>query len=314
MAVKISCTTKHSEDPIVWKLLENSFTERFLAKLRWVKNIYNFESSNDYMPLVVLKWDQTTISEFEQSLKESVEWLNENGFCFPLQAKDIEINNDQPSRELLNKLHRYFTTSHRTITHGERVLLWQDNTDLVIPYDATNNSNLYSRFNTEIHNINTRVHELENYFFTPNMKLVPRFAEQCLTYISTNPIDSNFNPQDQFYTPIQENDYQYFSDNTLDYDVWLPLGEIQGKNYYRAFFDMDQPNHWDVFTNHYYSGSFCFADRGHMKNEHIVSWLQKYGIEANALTVGVPLGHVVANKELLSKFDINDITKVDIIE
>jgi hypothetical protein len=94
----------------------------------------------------------------------------------------------------------------------------------------------------------------------------------------------------------------------------LPLGEIQGKNYYRAFFDMDQPNHWDVFTNHYYSGSFCFADRGHMKNEHIVSWLQKYGIEANALTVGVPLGHVVANKELLSKFDINDITKVDIIE
>lgn len=310
MSQKISCLTKHSDTPIIFKLIGNDFTDRFFEQLKWVKDVYHFFSRNDYMPVVVHEWNNERIKYFESSIKESVNWLNENGYRFPIPLDEIVLENNMTSRHLLNRLHRHFTTSHRSVTHQESIKTWLDGSDYTFEYDPDN----YSAFSHAVHNINEKVHEAEQFYRTPQMSTFPPQTECTLTFDSTRPIDPANNPQNKFLVPITEVDYKYFSDEVDAYDVWLPLGEMQGKNYYRCYFDDDEPNHWDIFSNHYFSGSFTFADRKGMKHPDMINYLNKYGIVNGPLTVGIPLGNIIQGKELLKHFDVNDIVEVNIIE
>lgn len=310
MSQIISCLTKHSKDPIVFKLLGNNFTDRFFKKLKWVKEIYQFESSNDYIPLVVHAWDNKKIKQIESNLQDSVNWLNQHGYNFPLTADEIQLENNSSSRQLLNKLHRYFTTGNRCVNCNEPIKKWLDYSSFVFEHDTSK----YSQFTKAVHNINTKVHEAEQFYSTPQMLTFPPQIEYTLTFLSTKPIKPDIDPQQEFLTPITKDDYKYFSDDVAAYDVWLPLGEIQGKNYYRCYFDNDEPNHWDVFTNHYYSGSFTFADRRGMQHPDMIAFLEKYGIKPGPLTIGVPVGNIIKGKELLKYFDVHDIVKVDLVE
>ena len=312
MQTQISCLTKHSSTPIVFSLIGNDFTDRFLKKIKWVKELYYFESSNDYYPLRPHQWNQEKIKNFEISIKESVQWLNDNGYRFPIPLNEIILENNSTSRNLLNRLHRHFTTGHRTVSHAESIKTWLENSAYTFDFDHSKNS--YQEFSRAVHNINTQVHYAEQYYTTERMKTFPSVAECTVVYNSTRPIDPANDPQKDYLIEITEKDYQYFSDDTDAYDVWLPLGEMQGKNYYRAYFDEDEPMHWDIFTNHYYSGSFSFADRSAMKHPDMIAYLQSHGVKPSPLTIGIPLGKIIQGKELLKLFDINDIIKVDVIE
>ena len=312
MLTKISCLTKHSETPIIFTLIGNDFTDRFLKKLKWVKDMYYINSLNDYHPLINHPWDSDKIKSFETSIKQSIQWLNDNGYRFPIPVEEIILENNSTSRNLLNRLHRHFTTSHRTVSHGEQIKTWLDNSPYTFEFNPLVNS--YQEFSEAVHNINTQVHNAEQFYLNERMKKVRRFAECTVCYNSTNPINPANDPQSKYFTPITADDYKYFSDAVEKYDVWLPIGEMQGKNYYRSYFDEDDPTHWDISSNHYYSGSFTFTDRSPMKHPDMIDYLKSYGIEPGPLTVGIPLGNVIQGKELLQYFDVNDVIKVDVIE
>lgn len=308
MSVQISCLTKHSTNPIIFTLIGNNFTDRFLKKLKWVKEIYHFESANDYYQLRPPQWNPEKIKQFESSIQESVQWLNDNGYRFPIPLNEIILENNSVSRSLLNKLHRHFTTGHRTVSQREPVKTWLENSGYTFEFDHS--KSCYQDFSQAVHNINTQVHYAEQFYVTERMNTFPKVVECNVMFNSVRPIDPANGPQMDYFTTITQDDYQYFSDDTDSYDVWLPLGEMQGKNYYRAYFDQDEPTHWDIFTNHYYSGSFTFADRGLMKHPDMVAYLERYGITPGPLTTGIPLGKITQGKELLKHFDINDISDV----
>lgn len=308
MSVQISCLTKHSTKPIIFTLIGNDFTDLFLEKLKWVKEIYHFESYNYCCTPKPYRWNPEKIKQFESSIRNSVQWLNDNGYRFPIPLNEIILENNSVGRSLLNKLHRHFTTGHRTVSHVEPVKTWLENSDYTFEFDYSENR--YQDFSQVVHNINTQVHYAERFYVTERMNTFPAVTEHIVVFNSTRPIDLTNDPQNDYFTEITRNDYRYFSEDTDSYDVWLPLLEMQGKNYYGAFFDEDEPTHWDVFTNHYYSGSFCFADRSAMKHPDMISYLQSYGVEPNALTVGIPLGKIIQGKELLEKFGGKDIIDV----
>lgn len=312
MSTTISCLTKHSETPIIFTLIGNDFADRFLKKLQWVKQFYHINSANDYYPLHPHKWDPDRIKTCETSIKESIQWLNDHSYRFPIPVDEILLENNSVSRNLLNRLHRHFTTGHKTVSHGESVKTWLYDSACTFEFDFETNS--YEEFSRVVHNINTRVHQAEEYYLTEPMRTFPRFAECTVAFDSTMPIDPKQDPQNEYLTEVTSADYHYFSDDTDSYDVWLPLGEMQGKNYYKAYFDQDDPTHWDIFTNHYYSGSFTFADRGLMKHPDMVAYLERYGVKPGPLTTGIPLGKITQGKELLKHFDFNDVIKVDVNE
>jgi len=313
MSVQIHCLTKHSTKPIIFTLIGNDFTDRFLEKLKWVKQFYHFDSIDHHYPLHTKPWDNDRIKSFENSIKRSIQWLNDNGYCFPIPVDEILLENDSASRNLLNRLHRHFTTGHKTVSHVEPINTWLYDSAYTFEFKFDFETNSYEEFNRVVHNINTRVHQAEQYYLTEPMRTFPPFSECSVMFNSTKPIDPALDPQNEYLTEVTSADYQYFSDDTDSYDVWLPLGEMQGKNYYGAYFDQDDPTHWDVFTNHYYSGSFTFTDRGFMKHPDMVAYLKRYGVTPGPLTTGIPLGKITQGKELLKHFDIRDVIIVSLV-
>lgn len=285
---------------IVVEFLDNDFTDEFIPHLKTIHSAYGFTSRTMYIPGLHRAWDPVQVENWRQYLIETVTQLNAMGLNFPVAIEDIVFeNNSSATRALLNRLHRCFTTGNATRN------IWEYNTSNTFTLDPID----YEYFNGIVHKINTGVHNIENYTSSDRLKTFPKYSEYVIEFVSQRPKNPDVQPT--FFKFIKDEHFQYFSDQ-LEYDVWLPLTQIQGKDYWRGYFDYDDPTQWDISTNIVYSGSLALGDRTGAKFPVLEDWMRSYGIEPGPRQCGMPLGRIVEGCEYVAKLKPSEAVK-DII-
>jgi len=287
----VQILTKSNQN-IKIRLLDNPFIDDFVQQLDFINRHYNLYSYIQLIPYRSKQWNQEDIDKQVKIITDAISNLNDIGLNFPIPESEIVLENNSDSRQLLNRLHRHFTTANRSFSHGEPVLTWEDNTKYI--FERPNND--VGKFNHYVHAINTAVHATEAYFDNDRIRNFKTRYEYQVQFNSWEPIDPNNDPQDKFLVDIKQDHFQYFSDQ-LVYDVWLPLTQIQGKDYWRAYFDYDDPTKWDVSTNVQYSGCMAITDRSAIEDPAILEYLKSYGITPGPLQYGMPLGNIIEGKE-----------------
>ena len=116
MTTKIELiTVKNSQ--IIIELLSNTFTQEFVKQIKQNQELYAITSFHEIISRSrgpERSWNQERINDLEQLFKTSIRGLNEMGINFPIQEEEIVLADDPQTRTLLNRLHRHFTTSHRS--------------------------------------------------------------------------------------------------------------------------------------------------------------------------------------------------------
>lgn len=295
---------------ILIQLLDNDFTPEFVQQVKRNRDLFQISSWNERIPYSRFEqWHPSVIKQREEDLKSAITALNAMGLNFPISIEDIRLTNDSYGRDLLNRLHRHFTTSHRSYSHNEPQTIWKDGTEWTFTVQPKDRDN----FVREVHNINTAVHNTESYYINDRYRnFTPRYEYQ-IVFNSSKPRDPENNIQQDYFLNIKPEHFQYFSDK-LEHDVWLPIHQIQGKNYWVAYFDEDDPTHWDVSTNIQYTGSFSIGDRSAIRDPAILEYLRSYGIEPGPMHCGMPIGDVIVGKDLVSTLQSGDVLDVQVNE
>lgn len=303
--VQLVCTLRN-QNQIIAELINNIFVNEWIEQFKIVNSLCDFDQMY-FSPVTMNKtWNNKKISTYETEIKESIINLNRLNTNFPVTIDEIKITNDQNGRDLLNRLHRYFTTGHRTASE-EKITIWQENTNLYFTLDRSN----YPEFAYWVHQINDYVHLAETYFINDRKLNFPMTKEWLVLYSSQSYRGEN--NSFQYFKTIKNEHHQYYSDN-MDYDIWLPLSQIQGKNYLQAYVDEDDPTNWDISSNIFYSGSFSLGDRSWYMNEDLQNYLISYGINPCAQTCGIPLGRIVSGKDYLTNIQFNKIVEIKLYE
>jgi len=299
----VQILTKSNQN-IKIRLLDNPFIDDFVQQLDFVNRHFNVCSYKQDIPYRAKPWNQKDINKQIEIIVDAITNLNDMGLNFPIPTIEIIcefLEPDDTSRQLLNRLHRHFTTAHRSFSHGEPVLTWEDNTPHT--FDRPND---IERFTHYVHEINTAVHAAELYFNNDRIRNFKTRYECQIQFNSSEPIDPNNDPQDRYLIDIKQDHFQYFSDQPK-FDVWLPLTQIQGKDYWRAYFDCDDPTKWDISTNVQYSGCMAITDRSTIRDPAILEYLKSYGITPGPLQYGMPLGNIIEGKEYVQSLNNNGI-------
>jgi hypothetical protein len=292
-----------SNQSIIFEFIENDFTEEFIEHFRFVKETFQLKTFKERIPYGRFKWDPDLIKFNQDKIIAAVNILNDLDLNFPIPVEEIKLTNDSAGRQLLNQLHRFFTTSHDSRN------CWQYNTPWTFKLQYSDSE----EFARQVHNINDAVHAVECYYTNDRVKNFDVKYEYQLLFDSSNPIDPANNPQWRYFQHLDEEYFQYFTDQ-LEYDIWLPLHQIQGKNYWICYFDEDDPTHWDVSTNIIYSGSIAIGDRSAARDPKILSWLESYGITPGPMHCGMPLGKIITGRDLVPALDEGSIKDIIINE
>ena len=311
MTTKLELVTIN-DSRIIIELLSNTFTQGFVKQIKQNRELYAITSFYEIISRAPgRQWNQERINELEQLFKVSIRALNELGVNFPIQEQEIILNDNSQTRDLLNRLHRHFTTSHRS---GNT---WKFNSNLtfVVPLGQE------KEFKKLVHDINHAVHETEYYITTEHMKTFKsRYPEYQIIFDRSKPLrddivayNTGYDPNNFYFQEILPEDEQFFSD-TLEYDVWLTLQQIQGKSYHVCYFDMDDPTEWDIDVNVVYSGSMSLTNRAVAKDPQIIEWLKSYGITPGPKHCGIPVGNIIQGKELVPYLKNNSIIDVIVHE
>ena len=311
MTTKLELVTIN-DSRIIIELLSNTFTLGFVKQIKQNRELYAISSFYEIISRAPgRQWNQERINELEQLFKVSIRALNELGVNFPIQEQEIILNDNSQTRDLLNRLHRHFPTSHRS---GNT---WKFNSNLtfVVPLGQE------KEFKKLVHDINHAVHETEYYITTEHMKTFKsRYPEYQIIFDRSKPLrddivayNTGYDPNNFYFQEILPEDEQFFSD-TLEYDVWLTLQQIQGKSYHVCYFDMDDPTEWDIDVNIVYSGSMSLTNRAVAKDPQIIEWLKSYGITPGPKHCGIPVGNIIQGKELVPYLKNNSIIDVIVHE
>jgi hypothetical protein len=306
MSFQIIIKTQDNKE-LVLEFLDNPFTIEFISHLKKIKDLFVCNFWKRRIPERRGAFLSTEHKQhLEQQLINDINALNDMGLNFPISIEEIRLDTSSNTQNLLNRLHRHYTTSNRSVSQVENVTTWLDNSIYTFRLDPEKTS----KFSQHVHNINTTVHEAEQYLVmnARQLNFTPSY-EHTFLFDSAQPKDPNNNPQEIYFQKIKSEHFQYFTDQ-LEYDVWLPL-QIQGKNYWTAYFDNDDPTHWDVSTNIVYSGSFTVSDRSAARDPALLDYLRSYGIVPGPLHCGMPLGKIISGKEILT--DLTDGSTVHIL-
>ena len=308
MTSQIIIKTQDNKE-LVLEFLDNPFVAEFILHLKKIKDLFVL---NFYRERIPTQRSSVLATETKQQLElrliNAIYALNAMGLNFPVPVEEIKLGTSLDTQHLLNRLHRHFTTGHRSVSFVESTTTWLDNSSHTFKLDPTK----FKEFSYHVHEINSAVHESARYIVNDRqLNFTPRYEYQFL-FESNQPKDPNNNPQEIYFQKIKPEHFQYFTDQ-LKYDVWLPLCQIQGKNYWESYFDYDDPTHWDVSTNIVYSGSFAVGDRSAIRDPVILEYLRSHGIEPGPLHCGMPLGKVVSGKEILPTLTLNQRTISQIV-
>lgn len=284
---------------LVIEFLDNPFVTEFVNHFNRIRQTYKLISYREDIPYKRHKWDPVVIAHQQQVIIAAITKLNDLGLQFPVPIDDIVLAQDTVSRQLLNRLHRCFTTSHHTRT------TWELGTSYTFNLDQQD----YAPFGQAVHSINDAVHAVESYYSNDRVHSFTPRTEFQLVFDSNQPIDPSNDPQSDYFQEISSPHQKYFTDQ-LAYDVWLPLHQIQGKNYWICYFDQDDPTNWDISTNIIYSGSMAIGDRSASRDPVLLAWLRSFGIDPGPQHCGMPLGNIIQGRELINIISPEDILEI----
>ena len=278
--------------PMVFVPIGNPFVEKFLVKLADSASKYRIRDWNERIPYI-RNIDYTTWRRTQRDVRKSfiatIDRINELGYRFPIGTDDIRLEQDLETQLFLNMMHRCFTTAHRSSTEAQQT------------YDDVNFFEVerehIEEFRTLVHAINDGVHAIENFITTDRMREFPAQHEYQIEFDAFDPYDAN-NVAKEYFVDLTEEDYNYFSDN-LDYDLWLPWHQIQGKCYWDAYFAYDDPTQWDISEHKQYSGSIAIGSRQQARDPKLETWLQEHGVTPGPMTCGLPIAKLVEGRETL---------------
>jgi hypothetical protein len=271
---------------IVIEFIDNDFTAEFIPHLKKIHSAYEFISHRDTIPEYRSHWYPVMVESHRQYIINAVTELNSMGLNFPIPVENIVFDGDNTdTRKLLNRLHRCFTTGNSTRD------IWEYGTDHTFYVEDED------LFNEIVHRINVGVHNIECYTTNDRVKTFPKYTEYLITFMNQRSKDPKLQPK--YFNKIKDEHLRYFTAQ-LDYDVWLPLTQIEGKDYCQCYLDYDDPTQWDISTNVIYSGSLALGDRKSVKDPALEAWLRSYGIEPGPRQCGMPLGHIVEGREYIN--------------
>lgn len=292
-------------------VLDNAFTQKYLELLRKLIGNYPISHSRDITGVYHknlagehrkhLSFDQ----HFEiqaQKLQDIIDEINDMGCNFPYTVDpEIVKKNNLETQELVNKLHRAFTTADRCYAQNTQ-MKWSDKfqSNFEVPEGKM------ARFIELIDQINVIVHHgIELYCPTPrkpiNMDTLAwqyRIWANCWIPGSTQLVGVDT------WADIDPEDHQYFSDSK-EFDVWVGK-DILGKDHITAYYDHDDPSEWDITPIVGYSGKIAM-DVSEITRSDIVrspdfqAWLAEYNVPYSPAMCGMPLGTIVEGRDIAKK-------------
>jgi hypothetical protein len=287
------------------KLIENEFTiewaEHFATMVKdfqYLLRTYTFQRSLPVSQKTeISRTDANALLQYSR-LESAIAELNKMGTNYPIVLdKDIFFKGDDESQDLLNRLHRSFTTPERCFQRKEP-LIWSDKFDSSFSILPENKE----RFIELIDIINDAVHLVESNMYTSS-KLQKEFQPTFFEIWFTAYTNDGTRLMNEAFHYIKKDHYKYFSDDPT-YDVWVGR-DITGKDHTIGYFDLDDPSEWDVTHILGYTGKVSIDLGIHrtelLNSESFRAWLAKHGVEYDPSMCGIPLGTVVEGKELLQK-------------
>lgn len=280
------------------RVIENAFTEMFLDHFRTVTSTYTGQSVYRRIGNSISSRPQRYMEPLAQLVSVTTE-LTEITGTFPYQVDPtVILKFDQGTQDLLNQLHRSFTTAYRCMRpHRDPRWVWNDRfpSDFIIPEGKMD------RIQELLILLNDLVHTLEEGVTSPNRTFLSQF---CLEQVEIQ-IAGAFDPKKNIrsiYKDLDPKYYSYFSDSKK-YDVWVGI-DILGKEYLNAFRDNDDASCWDVSHNLGITGKMYFeiSDKRKMdvlNTTEFRSWLAQSGVEYNPYMCGLPIGSVVSGHDCI---------------
>lgn len=293
----------------------------FEENIAWFKYFQNCKNSNNYNPIFqtypLCCYDKNINFKAWLDIVENTEYLKSQNFKLPYILPE-RFNSDQ---ELLNTIHRFFTYNstwaiencNHDITNNTSIIPSIPN-----PFDSSFVPVDMLKFLTAISNLNIAVHNIEPACMTSNKLSVIRIIKKNNKIFWVNPKNHlNYNTS---------NDWLHIG-NTLDefqksyinnYPNVVMSEEIQGKSYFRAFIDNDDPTKLDV-TGRYgsYGGFFIDANNDRKtiyESQEFKNWLDQYNLKKEDLPLEWPLGQVINSSLELEKFSQSNFIDIDFID
>lgn len=269
---------------IIAELLDNSFTERFVAKVNNnLENSIEYKASAYQMPHMGLEWDEDRIKQLTEELRTHIKVAVDTfRVSYPIDIESITIKKDSESRQLLNFIHRTFTNFYKS-----KWSCWSG--EIKEPKDLDPSLAL-----TLLENINEGVHQIEPYFYYDNSRV------QLMQHS-----DFLFSAEGSGYELLKEEDYDLKAINP-EYDLWLPITCMLGKNLLISYIDYDDPSKFDIVNENQFDGSIVIANRDTFISPAMKAWCESFNVTPK---YGMPLGNIVQGKdridELLRKY--NDV-------
>lgn len=295
--------------------VNNTFTDKYFPMLQTLVEAFPVLHSRDLNGVYHNQLSgsdrqhQTFDRHFEiqaDRLHTIIDEINRMGANFPYTVDvDILKKKNIETQQLVNRLHRAFTTADRC--YGQNTpLVWSDRFPSTFTIPESNMPRLIEL----IDQINVIVHHgIELYTVTPRkvqaMTQVPwqyRFWANTWIPGSTQLVGTDT------WADIVPEDHEYFSDSK-EFDVWVGK-DILGKDHITAYYDHDDASEWDITPIVGYSGKIAL-DVSDMTRSDLVrsdpfrAWLDECGEPYSPAMCGMPVGTIVEGKDIARQMFID---------
>ena len=280
------------------EIIKNNFTDKFVTFFKNSISKYPVMSRKVAVGLYQRYGPPSGFLESQtKRLQDCIAELNAMGTNFPFTVDEgtVQLRNAE-TQLLFNKLHRCFTTAHRSYYNGKAV--WSDKfeSNITIPPGSED------RFLHLIEIINSIVHQTEFYFYTDRKNAGGTAVMTNVEVMVDAYVNDGTRMIADAYVKIDKEDYQYFSDSD-EFDVWVGK-DILGKDYKIAYYEYDDASEWDIIHILGYTGKIAIDVSGTsrqelVKSEEFRSWISQYGVEYTPAMCGMPLGKIIEGKEYL---------------
>lgn len=269
------------------KFLDNEFSNMVFSKFKNYIDIKDgFRSNNFNYPFGGLPWDQLSVDAFTLYCRDAISKINSlSTVKFPIDPQDIEFKEKSwDSRNLLNRLHRYFT-----YVQMSQFTSWS-NSEHIVSSPRIPKAGQTKELHKTVDKINDVVHRLQVYYYNSD------FSDRITTSPIFHEFNIEFDSQRNYLENIDEKYYKNRVSTPQGFDVWLPICYMRGKNLFDCYFDHDDPGLPDIENENTFNGTIALGTREGFLNDKIADWLYEHNVP---LSVGIPLGYIVEGKQSL---------------
>lgn len=225
-------------------------------------------------------YNKTVAQALLDEIHQLIDFLSNTHFAYtdilPTQA-------DQVSREFLNKIHRHFTNSARSVWSGEF---------------RFNSVEEQYHINDRLLELNSAIHNLEHLYINEIQQKFQQTGREILVRPKAH-LQSN--------TALGFDIKPYMSCHSRDHHDIILDPYILGKTLVQSFLDIDDPSQWDTTGHVSTDGGCMFVLSDHRQkiyqSAEYVAWLAKYNLNYYNTYADFPIGDFVAgDKQRLLEF------------